>query len=72
MTIGQQKDDVSAAGGQALTTAMLEVLQPQEVLDAMRKIAEATEKSVEAPRRDVVPYDAVWGCAALRHTNRGR
>lgn len=34
--------------------------QPQEMLDAMQKIAEASEKSAVAPRRDITPDDAVW------------
>ena len=56
----QQQDDASAAGGQSRSTAVLEMRQPQEILNAMQKIAEAAEKSAVVPRRDVAPDDAVW------------
>lgn len=56
----QLQDDVIAAGGQSSSTAVLEMRQPQEILDAMQKFVGAAEKSAVAPRRDVAPDDAVW------------
>lgn len=56
----QPQDDASAAVGQTRSPAVLELRQPQEMLDAILKIAEAAEKSAVAQRRDVAPDDAVW------------
>ena len=56
----QQQDNVSDAGRQSRPTTVLEMRQPQEMLNAMQKIAEAAEKSAVAPRRDIAPDDAVW------------
>lgn len=56
----QQQDDVSAAGGQSRSTAVLEMRQQKELLDAVQKMADAAEKSVVPLRREVAPDDVVW------------
>lgn len=71
-TMTQQTNENNAAEDQSDRPALLEMRQSQEVIDALVKMADASEKAAAPHERDKLPDDVVWlniFCASINVPN---